>query len=98
MAVNKKAALDISLELTAQNRSITLEVSRVTPDIQLTIDKSARVPPYYEGETDITPILYDETRLETAWKTMQRDVVIQPITIQEVSNPKGGRTVIIGAI
>ena len=96
--MSKKAALDITLELSAQNRNITLEVSRSVPDIQLQIDKSAMVPPYYEGETDITPILYDETRLETAWKTMKSDVVVQPISIQEISNPKGGRTVIIGAI
>ena len=85
--MDKEIALDIRIKVNRQN-----------PDIRMKIDKGSTPPEYYEGEYEFTPILYDEQVLDTAWKTMQENVIIHPITIQEVSNSKGGRTVTIGVI
>jgi len=85
--VNRQAALDIQLE-----------VIRGSPDISMTIDKSVTPPKQYDGTYEPVPILYDELVLPTAHLLMTKNVRVQPITIYEVSNPKGGRTVTIGMV
>ena len=98
MKVNKEIALDIRMSIDAKSNGIQMAVNRESPEIRFKIEKGSTPPEMYEGEYEITPILYDEIILKTGWKTMKTDMTIHPITIQEVSNPKGGITVTIGAV
>lgn len=50
----------------------------------------------YEGEYEVTPSV-DPQVLETAHKTMKRDVEIKAIPFYNVSNASGGSTVYIGS-
>lgn len=49
----------------------------------------------YEGSYEVTPHYYGQ-RLETAQKTLSRDVTVHPIEISRTTNPAGGKTVYIG--
>ena len=98
MRVNKEIALDIRISLETHSQNIQMAVNRDSPEIRFKIDKGSTPLDPYEGEYEFTPILYDERVLNTAQKAMRQDVILHPITIQEVSNPKGGRTVTIGAV
>lgn len=51
---------------------------------------------WYEGEYEVTPSV-DPQVLETAQKTMKRDVEIKAIPFFNVSNSSGGTTVYIGS-
>ena len=90
--------LDIRMSITAQNQHMQIDVQRNSPSMSMIIDKSMTPPEPYEGEYTVMPILYDETVLQTAWKTLNRNVTVLPIKIHEVSNPKGGKTITIGAV
>ena len=49
----------------------------------------------YHGEYEVTPAI-DEQSLATKDKRMLDDVTIQAIPYTEVTNPAGGKTIIIG--
>ena len=49
---------------------------------------------YYDGEYEVTPKLEEQT-LETADKTMRKDVTINKVPYSEVHNEAGGLTVVI---
>lgn len=51
---------------------------------------------WYEGEYEVTPSVEPQI-LETAQKTMKRDVEIKAIPFFNVSNSSGGSTVYIGS-
>ena len=53
--------------------------------------------PTYQGQTTVTPD-FEGTVLETAQKTVLSNITVNPIQVESVSNPMGGRTVYIGGI
>lgn len=53
--------------------------------------------PVYTGETTVNPDFIG-TVLMTANKVMTNNVTVNPIQVESVSNPVGGRTVYIGGI
>lgn len=50
----------------------------------------------YTGEYDVTPKVSNPVVLQTEGKTMKKDVTVLKIPQFEVSNPEGGKTLIIG--
>lgn len=50
----------------------------------------------YDGEYDITPKVSAPVVLQTEGKVMKKDVTVLKIPQFEVSNPEGGKTLIIG--
>ena len=53
--------------------------------------------PVYTGITVVEPD-FDGTVLRTANKIVNQNITINPIQVESVSNPAGGRTVYIGGI
>ena len=53
--------------------------------------------PVYTGATNIDPD-FDGTVLMTTQKVVNQNITINPIQVESVSNPAGGRTVYIGGI
>lgn len=53
--------------------------------------------PVYTGATTVKPD-FNGTVLETAQKTVLSNITVNPIQVESVSNPMGGRTVYIGGI
>jgi DNA/RNA endonuclease YhcR with UshA esterase domain len=54
--------------------------------------------PIYDGDYEVTPRINVEQILQTDGKLMQDDVTVHEITISDVSNPQGGKTVTIGIL
>lgn len=52
---------------------------------------------YYDGSYEVNPD-FNGTTLQTAGKAMRNNVNVNPIQVENVSNPQGGRTVYIGGI
>ena len=50
----------------------------------------------YDGEYDVTPKVSAPVVLQTEGKTMKKDVTVLKIPQFEISNPEGGKTLIIG--
>lgn len=50
----------------------------------------------YTGEYEVTPKVSAPVVLQTEGKTMKKDVTVLKIPQFEVSNPEGGKTLIIG--
>ena len=50
----------------------------------------------YTGEYDVTPNVSTPVVLQTEGKTMKKDVTVLKIPQFEISNPEGGKTLIIG--
>lgn len=53
--------------------------------------------PTYHGQTVVDPDFVGKV-LETAHKIVLSDITVNPIQVESVSNPTGGRTVYIGGI
>ena len=62
-----------------------------------TIKVVERDAPTYTGQTTVDPD-FEGTVLETAQKIVLTDITVNPIQVESVSNPMGGRTVYIGGI
>lgn len=73
---------------------IFLENSSQELDIEMMGGSEGRLP-YYMGDYEVDPRKVEQT-LETANKSMERDVVVHPIFYAETSNLGGGLTAIIG--
>ncbi len=56
-----------------------------------------RDAPTYTGQTVVDPD-FESIVLETAHKIVLSDITVNPIQVESVSNPQGGRTVYIGGI
>ena len=56
----------------------------------------SQVYPDYEGPYIVTPILNNDTILETQEKTMRDDITVKAIPVVQTTNPYGGQTVVIG--
>ena len=52
--------------------------------------------PYYEGETEVIPMLNTVQTLETEGTQLRSDITVREIPIVETTNPYGGKTVLIG--
>ena len=50
----------------------------------------------YQGQYEVTPILYDEQELRTRDKLMRDNVTVKAIPVVITSNPYDGKTVVIG--
>lgn len=53
--------------------------------------------PYYTGTYEVNPDFIG-INLQTAGKALAQNININPIQVEDVSNPSGGRTVYIGGI
>ena len=53
--------------------------------------------PVYTGTTVVEPD-FDGTVLRTANKIVNQNITVNPIQVESVSNPAGGKTVYIGGI
>ncbi len=62
-----------------------------------TIKVVERDAPTYTGQTTVDPD-FSGTVLETAQKIVLSNITVNPIQVESVSNPTGGRTVYIGGI
>ena len=83
----KEVVLDGELSL---NLHIDGEVGIITKVVEHDL-------PVYTGETTVKPDFVG-TVLMTANKVMNQNVTVNPIQVESVSNPVGGRTVYIGGI
>lgn len=93
-----ETALEIRLEVSPQDRDIEIAVSKRRKYMSMTVEKSTTPIADYEGPYEVESRLYYGRALETKNKRMVRNMVINPIPIQSVSNPHGGRTVTIGSL
>ena len=66
-------------------------------ELSNTIKVVERDAPTYTGQTTVDPD-FEGTVLETAQKIMLSNITVNPIQVESVSNPMGGRTVYIGGI
>lgn len=82
----------------------SFEIAFVTTDQSFTPTFAVlqRSPPsydgYYDGEYEVTPLVNKETTLQTANKTMGRNVVVKRVPYFETSNDSDGETVYIGEV
>lgn len=79
--------LDIELEIV---NTIELEV-----ELETCYQSGSGGFPYYKGPYKTVPKVIKQT-LNTKNKSMSLDVTIESIPYSEVSNPEGGKTIIIG--
>lgn len=91
-------ALDITLNVESQHRDMEIAVSKRRKYMVMSIEKSATPLPDYEGPYEVESKLYYGQVLQTKDKRMAQNMVVNPVSIQSVSNPQGGRTVTIGSI
>lgn len=82
---NYPAEIELSLNTTV----------KIDFDVSVEIGKGGKLPDY-EGDYEVTPRLVEQV-LPTKDKSMLDDVTVNPIGVDRVSNPSGGKTVTIGA-
>ena len=87
MTSHKEIVLDGELSL---NIPMDGEVGAVTKVVEHDL-------PVYTGATTVEPD-FDGTVLMTAQKVVNQNITVNPIQVESVSNPTGGRTVYIGGI
>ena len=85
---------EIHMEIIQDFPQIELAIVDDSPEIRVEIDLGSDHPPY-RGPYEIQPGLVSQT-LDTSDRYMTADVLVTEIPIQRVSNPYGGKTVIIG--
>ena len=85
--------LDVSIQ-TDNYIDIAIASNQTALDFTIEGSSESRLP-YYEGSYEVDPRKIQQI-LETANKSMENDVVINPIFYSEVENPAGGNTVYIG--
>lgn len=90
-------ALDIQIEVEANNRDIEIGVDRIAHTIEMAVEKgSGQYFPDYEGSYRVTSSLYDVQTLETKNHRMAENMQVRPIPLHTVINPSGGYTITIG--
>ena len=87
MTTHNEIVLDGELSL---NIPIDGEVGIITKVVEHDL-------PVYTGATTVEPD-FDGTVLMTAQKVVNQNITVNPIQVESVSNPAGGRTVYIGGI
>ena len=98
IAMATNAALDISMAVASQDKEMEISVSHRRKYMTLSIEKSTTPLPDYEGPYEVESKLYYGQILQTKNKRMAANMTVNPVSIQSVSNPQGGRTVTIGSI
>lgn len=96
MTVANEIALDISLNVEAQNRDISIGVSKRRKYITMTVAKSTSPVEEYEGPYSVTPRLYYGDELATRGYLMRDNVIVNAIPVVQTTNIYGGQTVVIG--
>ena len=91
-------ALDLSLTVETQDREMEIALERMRKQIIIGIEKTVTPIEEYAGPYSVSPRFYYGHMLATKGKAMRDNVTVDAIQIYEVSNPKGGKTVTIGAI
>lgn len=86
--------LDVFLSESSQSLDIFLDSGSQELEIEMMGGSEGRLP-YYLGEYEVDPRKVEQI-LETANKSMERDVIVHPIFYAETSNISGGLTAVIG--
>lgn len=77
-----------------REKTNTTELMRLDQMDELIESISGSELPDYQGEYTISPG-FEPIVLDTDEKSMREDILIQPIQVNEVSNPSDGKTLII---
>lgn len=77
-----------------REKTNTADLMRLDQMDELIESISGNELPDYEGEYVVSPG-FDPITLDTDEKSMRENVLIQPISVNEVSNPSNGKTLII---
>ena len=85
---------EIHMEIVQDFPQIELAIGDDSPEIHIRIDFGSDHLPY-KGPYEVRPGLASQT-LDTSDCYMMADVLVTEIPIQRISNPYGGKTVIIG--
>ena len=86
----------INVELILYDNELDVELEQTQEiEVEIQIGSSTIMPmPKYEGPYEVTPTINEQILL-TKDKAMEDDLEVKSIPYQEVSNPQGGKTVII---
>lgn len=89
--------ITIPMQVAVNKVTLPMTVTATRQLIPMAVSASYVVSgaPYYEGDYEITPRLYQQ-ELETAGKLMEDDVTVYEIPVARTTNPTGGLTVMIG--
>ena len=97
------------LEIGAE-KEVSMEISegaeielQITEETEASLEMGAELiigglAPEYEGPCEVTPKINAKQTLQTRDMLMPDDVTVHQITVAEVSNPQGGKTVTIGIV
>lgn len=77
-----------------REKTNTTDLMRLDQMDELIESISGNELPDYEGEYVVSPG-FDPIILDTDEKSVREDIVIQPISVEEVSNTSNGKTLII---
>ena len=77
-----------------REKTNTTELMRIDQMDELIKSISGSELPDYQGEYVVSPG-FEPITLDTDEKSMRENVLIQPISVNEVSNPSNGKTLII---
>lgn len=77
-----------------REKTNTTELMRIDQMDELIESISGSSLPDYQGEYVVSPG-FEPITLDTDEKSMRENVLIQPISVNEVSNPSNGKTLII---
>lgn len=77
-----------------REKTNTTELMRIDQMDELINSISGSELPDYQGEYVVSPG-FEPITLDTDEKSMRENVLIQPISVNEVSNPSNGKTLII---
>lgn len=77
-----------------REKTNTADLMRLDQMDELIESISGNELPDYEGEYVVSPG-FDPIILDTDEKSVREDIVIQPISVEEVSNTSNGKTLII---
>ncbi len=97
MADYRTITVRASLSQTVINGVAHFNSSIVKASASLSTPLSMTDLPVYEGQTEVEPDFVGIT-LKTARKAVLSDITVNPIQVESVSNPQGGKTVYIGGI
>ena len=88
--------LDISIAISLSVPDIELSASNTGKNINMQVEKRTDYHENYTGQYVVDPSIYYQQRLETEDKVMLHDVLVNAVSVAEVTNPQGGKTITIG--
>ena len=89
---SKETVFDARFKANQMEHGDSFEVSFGS---SLNVDFNSEDIDIYDGSYEVTPAV-DEQTLNTAWKYLEKNVVVEPIPYAAVSNTSNGTTVTIG--